>query len=94
LSKPVTKVYGYILGENINYKKLNVFTYKGLEKDEITKVFQQFTADNLDEKLDKNEFTRLILRLRSFKPNESVEKITEYVFKAFDIDSNLKTNIV
>ena len=50
----------------------------------IEKVFQQFIDNNPDEKLDKNEFARLTLRLRSFKPNESVEKIADYVFKVFD----------
>ena len=60
----------------------------GLLKEEITKVFNQFVENNPDEKLDKNEFTRLMLRLRSLRPNESVEKISEYVFKVFDTDNN------
>ena len=59
----------------------------GLEQKEIQQIFEQFNSNNPNQLLDKNEFIRLYHRLNPKAP-EFIGKISEYVFKAFDIDHN------
>ena len=56
-----------------------------LERAEIKQIFDQFNKNNPDQLLDKNEFVKLYHQF-SPKTPELLCKISEYVFRAFDID--------
>ena len=59
----------------------------GLSKDEISKIFDQFNANNPDGRLDRNEFVTLYSRLRP-EPADRLDEISHFVFSAFDTDGN------
>lgn len=59
----------------------------GRSENEIKNIFQDFILNNPDGQLDQNEFTRLYTKLRP-EPTEMLEKISRFVFKAFDLDQN------
>jgi Ca2+-binding EF-hand superfamily protein len=59
----------------------------GSQKAEIDAVFKEFTANNPDGKLDKQEFIRLYDKLRP-EPPELLDEISNYVFRCFDSDRN------
>ena len=56
-----------------------------LPQAEIKQIFDQFNKNNPDQLLDKNEFVKLYHQF-SPKTPELLCKISEYVFRAFDID--------
>ncbi|RNA31687.1 Neuronal calcium sensor 2 [Brachionus plicatilis] len=59
----------------------------GHSKDEIKKIFREFIVNNPDGKLDRKEFIQLYTKLRP-EPAETLEKISNFVFRAFDLDQN------
>ena len=58
-----------------------------MSNDEIRKIFDEFKTNNPDGKLDKKEFFNLYSKLRS-EPKENLEKISDYIFNAFNKDNN------
>ena len=58
-------------------------------REEIKAIFEQFHANNSDGKLNQNEFIELYCKLRP-EPEEVLNKISEFVFRAFDNDKNGK----
>ena len=62
-------------------------TQTGLSKADIQNIYEQFKANNPDEKLDKAEFVRLYDKLRP-ESQEDMEEISLFVFGAFDEDNN------
>ena len=58
-------------------------------REEIKAIFEQFHANNSEDKLNQKEFIQLYCKLRS-EPEEVLNKISEFVFRAFDNDKNGK----
>jgi Ca2+-binding EF-hand superfamily protein len=54
---------------------------------EIKAIFELFSNDNRDLKLDKKEFCRLYIQLRPERA-DTLDEISEFVFNAFDTDHN------
>ena len=59
----------------------------GMNREEIKDIFDKFQQNNLDLKLDKKEFLTLYTQLRYESP-ESLDEISEHIFRAFDHDHN------
>ena len=59
----------------------------GLSKEQIQSIFTQFSANNPDGKLDRQEFVRLYDQLRP-EPAERLDEISQFVFNSFDTDRN------
>jgi len=59
----------------------------GQSKDQIKAIFDQFSANNPDGKLDKAEFVRLYDQLKP-ESIEALDEIALYVFGAFDTDNS------
>lgn len=59
----------------------------GRSEDEIKDIFDEFIFNNPDGQLNQEEFTQLYTRLRP-EPTEMLEKISKFVFRAFDLDRN------
>ena len=62
-------------------------TKTGMSEKEIKHIFQQFMTNNIDGKLDRNEFKRLYDQLRA-EPYQNLDAITELAFKEFDKDKS------
>ena len=74
---------------NSDYKFFTKQT--GLKKEEITHLFDKFNQNNPDQLLNKQEFVNLYIELRP-EPKEHLEEISEYIFKAFDVDKSGSIN--
>lgn len=59
----------------------------GRSEDEIKDIFDEFIVNNPDGQLNQDQFTQLYTRLRP-EPTEMLEKISKFVFRAFDLDHN------
>lgn len=59
----------------------------GLSKADIQNIYEQFKANNPDERLDRAEFVRLYDKLRP-ESQEAMDEIAQFVFGAFDEDNN------
>ncbi len=62
-------------------------SYTGACEEEILKIFQKFFVNCPDGKMDRNTFEQVYSELKN-EPVEQIHKISEFVFKAFDIDSS------
>jgi hypothetical protein len=58
----------------------NLALQTGMPKDQIEKIFQQFSANNPDGKLDVNEFNKLYQSLRT-EPVANLDEIDDFVFR-------------
>jgi Ca2+-binding EF-hand superfamily protein len=58
-----------------------------LSKADIQNIYEQFKANNPDERLDRAEFIRLYDKLRP-ESQEAMDEISQFVFGAFDEDNN------
>lgn len=73
--------------------ELNETDYKflisttNLKREEIKELFDKYSENNPDGKMDRDEFNRVYLSLRP-EAREQLEKISSFVFKAFDSDNN------
>lgn len=65
----------------------------GMNKADIGNLFLQFKFNNPDGKLDKDEFVKLYSKLRP-EPDEMLDEINRYVFKAFDTDKNGNQHLI
>ena len=59
----------------------------GSQKADIDAVFKDFSNNNPDGKLDKQEFIRLYDKLRP-EPPELLDEISVFIFRSFDADHN------
>jgi Ca2+-binding EF-hand superfamily protein len=59
----------------------------GLSKADIQSLYEQFKANNPDERLDRAEFVRLYDKLRP-ESQEAMDEISHFVFGAFDTDNS------
>ena len=59
----------------------------GQKKSEIDELFKTFNNAYPNGRLDRNQFSYLYNLLRP-EPKEQLDKISEYIFKAFDKDRN------
>ncbi len=62
-------------------------TQTGFTFEEINNIFQKFNRTIRDQKLDRDAFSRLYSELRP-EPNEYLDEISFFIFKAFDTDKN------
>ena len=64
-----------------------ICNYTKTSEDQIIDIFQRYTAKNPDGMMNIDDFELIYAQLRS-EPKEQLHKISEFVFKAFDLDSS------
>ncbi len=76
-----------------NLSDLNELDYQflihqtGQSREEIKQIFDKFSDNNRDLKLNKSEFAQLYMQLRPEAP-ETLDEISQFIFDAFDADKN------